>query len=157
MRGDALIGIEQFFQQGVAKQTQLRVLPQFAVRHKQGLPVLLLQSVPQQLRRAQQGCIFIEQGECVSQRPSLRLHPLLLYGERLQAVELTLGLGKSNPTQTIEKIVGVVARGNSVGAVDKGFICLAVWQSVLRHRVKAGLFFSQASVQCIGLLLPSVQ
>ena len=117
------------------------------MRHKQSLPVLRLQSVPQILGRAKHSGVFIEQGERISQWPALRLHPLLLYGERLQAVELSLGLRKAHPTQTVEKIVGIVASGNSLGAVDKGFISFTAWQSALRHRVKTGLLFSQASVQ----------
>jgi len=56
-------------------------------------------------------------------------------------------LGKAYPTQAVEKIMGVVACGNRLGAVDKGFISLTDRQIGLRHRVKAGLLFSQACVQ----------
>ena len=139
MRGDAFIRIEQFFKQSVAKQTELSVLPHIAVRHEQSLPVLRLQSVPQSLWRAQQGGVFIEQGKRISKRAALRLHTLLLYGQCLHAVELLLGLGKAHPTQTIEKIMRIVASRNGLGSVNKGFIGFTFGQSGLRYCLKASL------------------
>ena len=82
----------------MAKKREVCIFPRGAVCHKQCLPVLRLQCLPQDLGRTQQCGVFIEQGERIAQGSPLRSHTFLLYRLGLQAVELLLGAGETQPS-----------------------------------------------------------
>jgi hypothetical protein len=63
-------------------------------------------------------------------------------------------LGKAQPTQTIEKIMGAVACGYGVRSVDKGFVSFIAWELGLVNCDEVFLFGCQAGMQGIRLLLP---
>ena len=87
----------------------------------------------------------------------MRSYPLLRKGLGLQAVKLLLGLRKAQPTQAIEKIVGIVARGYGVRSVYKGFVGFIAWQQGLGYCHKVCLFGCQAGMQGFRLLLPCLK
>ena len=126
---DRFSGCNQLFQQSMAEQNQLGVFPHRPQFNKQPLPVPRHQCVPKLLRRDQKSSVFIKQRERVSHRTTGLLNAISSYLGGLQLVQLFLGLWKGQPAKTVEKIVQVVARGNSLRVENELFVGLAVGQS----------------------------
>ena len=154
MGGEGFAGTHQLFHQRVAKQHQLSLCPQRAVRDEQAVPVASQQQWPQNGRHRrwgqQQRTVFVKQGDGIAHRPTHGAHTLGRYGLGLQAVEYRLGLGKAQPYQAIEHIVQVVAGGHLGGAADECLVRLARRGGIGGAEPHGAALRGNGGVQCVG-------
>ena len=138
MAGDGDIGLDQLFQQGMAKHVDAHLCPLLALLHKQALPVARAQGLPHTIGGLQQECVFVEHGERVAQSATLLTHTLARNVLRLQLVQAAFAAAKAQPTQAIEKVMQVVAGRDALLSMDEGLIGLALGQFALRHKAQVG-------------------
>src|SRR5690606_26930025 len=107
---DGLVWVHAFFQQGMADDANMRLLPQGAFLDESATPVPLLNRVPQGGGRLQQQSTLVKQGDRIANHSASLTHTLAQNLPALDSVEQGLYFWESEPAQAVEKIMQIIPR-----------------------------------------------